>query len=120
MLFGQFYDCQKRRASKSDEPSDPLQFLNKIVYLGLSPGVAVVPEIEQRIPVADIQSITCGDSWRTTRTGRLLATTVGVSATATEKLGCERPVCKKYFTRGPCPPIAVEINKCRLRWSGRS
>jgi hypothetical protein len=38
--------------AKSGEPSDPLQFLNKIVYLGLSPSVAVVPEIEQRILVA--------------------------------------------------------------------
>ena len=31
--------------------------------------------------------MTCGDSWRTTRTGRRLATTVSVSTTATEKLG---------------------------------
>ena len=43
------------------------------------------------------------------RTGRLLATTAGASETVTEKLGCERPGYEKYFTRGPCPPIAVEM-----------
>src|SRR5208282_1157528 len=57
----------------------------------------------------DTQLITWGDIWRTTRTDRLLAVAVGVSAIVTEKLGCDRPGCKKYFTRGPCPPIAVEI-----------
>ena len=51
----------------------------------------------------DTQSMTCGDSWRTTRTGRRLATTVGVSATVTEKLGCESPGCKKYFHPRPVP-----------------
>jgi hypothetical protein len=32
--------------------SNPLKFLNKIVYLRLRPGVAVIPEIEQRVLVA--------------------------------------------------------------------
>ena len=50
-----------------------------------------------------------GDIWRTTRVGRLLATTVGVSAIDTEKLGWVRPGWTKYLTRGPCAPIAVEI-----------
>src|SRR5260370_39459505 len=62
--------------------------------------------------LCDTQFITCGDIWRTTRTGRLLATTVGASEIETEKLGCARPGCKKYFTCGPCPPIAVEIKWC--------
>src|SRR5689334_16242091 len=53
--------------------------------------------------------MTCGAARRTTRTGKLLATTVGISAIATEKLGCDRPGCKKYLTRGPCSPIAVEM-----------
>jgi hypothetical protein len=53
--------------------------------------------------------MTCGDAWRTTRSGRLLATTLVFSAIATEKLGCERPDCKKYLTRRPSLPIAVEI-----------
>src|ERR1700719_2289664 len=57
----------------------------------------------------ETHSITCGERCRRTRADRLLATTAGGSATDTEKLGCVRPGCTKYFTRGPCDPIAVEM-----------
>jgi hypothetical protein len=37
------------------------------------------------------------------RTGRLVGEDIGVSAIATEKLGCDRPGCRKYLTRGFVP-----------------
>src|SRR6266851_3539081 len=57
----------------------------------------------------ETHSITWGERCRSIRAGRLLATAAGGSATETEKLGCVRPGCTKYLTRGPCDPIAVEI-----------
>ena len=35
-----------------DPGSNPLKFLDEVVYFGLRPGIAVIPEIEQRILVA--------------------------------------------------------------------
>src|ERR1700732_4127484 len=57
----------------------------------------------------ETHSITWDERRRSTRAGRLFATTAGGSATETEKLGCVRPGCTKYLTRGPCDPIAVEM-----------
>src|SRR6516162_3519447 len=39
-------------SSRISALSNPLQRLNEFVDLGLGPGVAVVPEIEERVPVA--------------------------------------------------------------------
>jgi hypothetical protein len=38
-------------AQRETWPSNSLKFLNKAVYFGLRPGVAMIPEIEQRILV---------------------------------------------------------------------
>jgi hypothetical protein len=83
--------------------------LNEIVYFGLRPGIAMVPEIEQRIPVARHPFDDFGQHLAGDAEGKLLATTVGLSATGPETLGCDRPGCRKYFIRGPFPPIAVEM-----------
>src|SRR6266436_8438697 len=39
-------------AEDGTRPSNRLKLLNKIVYFRMGPGVAVIPEIEQRILVA--------------------------------------------------------------------
>src|SRR5437667_7343821 len=53
------YDGSTRRSARrlaagegEMSPSNPVKFLNKIVYLGLGPSIAMIPEIEQGVLVA--------------------------------------------------------------------
>ena len=85
------------------------QLLDEVVHVGLRPGVAAIPEIEQGVlvqrdpfnnarghPADDPCRQAVGDHHRLVR-----------DRDGKTGLGSSRP--QKYLTRGPCAPIAVEI-----------
>jgi hypothetical protein len=50
------------------------------------------------------QSMTCGESWRTTRTGSLLATTLELPQSRRRGSAANAPAARRIFTRSPCRP----------------